>query len=401
MDCSEQPAAENFSPFFGFIVRSQSWFSRVSALLACALCGCSLALRRCHPSALRRSLPLLRVHQVCPHLSRLRTRHGELSTRRSFCAVLKKAGRSQHAVEEDEFVEDEFEDDVDSVAEQLGEEAAPRRGVDGQDRRAALYEQALGDALAVVAKPKHELKHRPAREAILASLVHAAAPQDLPRVVEVLQQWRLKDLPAPKDATIQHLLKRFSESERPEEGVQLLAQRDKYHMDVPANIRATYPLFHALSRPVATVSSAAETSAVDSETGAAAAAAAPVPAAETVVPPSDAALVLYDLVQLYHPGAVSSDPFVLLTTLASALRHGDSSSSTTKHVQSLVSQLQALGEDQIVQQVQQELPQKWQATMRMRARAIAFAMRDLDHAEFEWFAHLAETLQKVTTRRTA
>ena len=302
--------------------------------------------------------------------------------------MLKKAGRSQHAVEEDEFVEDEFEDDVDSVAEQLGEEAAPRRGVDGQDRRAALYEQALGDALAVVAKPKHELKHRPAREAILASLVHAAAPQDLPRVVEVLQQWRLKDLPAPKDATIQHLLKRFSESERPEEGVQLLAQRDKYHMDVPANLRATYPLFHALSRPVATVSSAAETSAVDSETGAAAAAAAaPVPAAETVVPPSDAALVLYDLVQLYHPGAVSSDSFVLLTTLASALRHGDSSSSTTEHVQSLVSQLQALGEDRIVQQVQQELPHTWQATMRMRSRAIAFAMRDLDHAEFEWFAH--------------
>lgn len=314
--------------------------------------------------------------------------------------MLRKAGKSQHAVEEDEFVEDEFEDDVDSVAEQLGEEVAPRRGVDGQDRRAALYEQALADALAVVAKPKHELKHRPAREAILASLVHAAAPQDLPRIVQVLQQWRLKDLPAPKDSTIQHLLKRFSESERPEEGVQLLAQRDKYHMDVPANISATYPLFHALSRPVAKVSTAAETSAVDSEAGAPADAA-PVPAAETVVPSSDAALVLYDLVQLYHPGAASSDSFVLLTTLASALRHGDSSSSTTEHVQSLVSQLQALGEDRIVQQVQQELPQRWQATMRMRARAIAFAMRDLDHAEFEWFAHLAETLQKVTTRRRA
>ncbi|GAA5873825.1 hypothetical protein JCM3774_000694 [Rhodotorula dairenensis] len=303
--------------------------------------------------------------------------------------VLKKAGKAAHAVEEDEFVEDEFEDDVDSVTEQVGNEA-PQRGLYGQDRRAALYEQALGDALAAVAKPKHELKRRPAPEAILASLVHSAAPQDLPRVVQVLHQWRQKDLHAPKEATVQHLLKRFSESERPEDGVALLAERDKYRLDVPAELKATYPLFHALSRPAKT-SAAGEAAAASPEDSAE-----PSSSTGNPVPPSDAAFVLYDLLELYHPGAASTDPFILLTTLASALRHGEKPS--TARVQSVVSHLQALGEDRIIEQVQRQLAKKWQATMRMRARAIAFAMRDLDHAEFEWFAHLAETLQKATTK---
>ncbi|GAA5992203.1 hypothetical protein JCM10908_001818 [Rhodotorula pacifica] len=307
--------------------------------------------------------------------------------------VFKKAGKSAQAIEEDEFVEDEFEDDVDSVAEQLSE--APRRGLAGQDRRAAIYEQALSDALKAVAKPKHELKRRPAPEAILASLVHSAGPQDLPRVTEVLQHWRQKDLPAPKEATIQHLLKRFSESERPQDGVALLAQRDKYRMDVPANLKATYPLFHALSRSAAAPSIAAAAVAEDGAEPSAEAEATTTPSSPATPPPSDSAFVLYNLLELYNPGAVSSDSFILLTTLASALRNGESS---TARVQTLLSQLQALGEEQIVQQVQRDLAKKWQATMRMRARAIAFAMRDLDHAEFEWFAHLAETLQKVTTK---
>lgn len=189
---------------------------------------------------------------------------------------------------------------------------------------------------------------------------------------------------------MQHLLKRFSESARPEDGVALLAERDKYRMDVPADLKATYPLFHALSRPIPT-SAGGEAAAVSPEDGADS----PAPTG-TAVPLSDAAFVLYDLLELYHPGAASTNSFILLTTLTSALRHGEPTS--TARMQSLVSHLQALGEDRIIEQVQRDLTKKWQATMRMRARAIAFAMRDLDHAEFEWFAHLAETLQKVTTK---
>lgn len=263
----------------------------------------------------------------------------------------------------------------------------------GQDKRAAIYEKALGDALKAVSKPTRELKRRPAPEAILASLVQSAGPQDLPRVVEVLQQWRQKELPAPRQATVQHLLKRFAESDRPQDGVNVLAQRDKYRTDVPADLQATYPLFHALSKPAATPAPAPADSAAPADE---ATEAAPPAVATPPSSASDSAFVLYDLLQLYHPGIASQDSFVLLTTLAAALRNGES---TSERVHSVMKQLQALGEDQVVQQVRRDLSKRWQATMRMRARAIAYAMRDLDHAEFEWFAHLSETLQKLAVPR--
>ncbi|GAA6020850.1 hypothetical protein JCM8202_005467 [Rhodotorula sphaerocarpa] len=343
---------------------------------------------------------LARVCTACVRTSRLLARPAPALAPvqpgpRAFSAAapaLKKAGRSAQAFEEeDDFVEDEFEDDVDAVVEDLTAHAA-QRGAQGADKRAAIYEQALAAALKAVNAPARQLRYRPAPESTVAALVQAAGPQDLPRVVEVLQQWRQKDLPAPKGPTVQHLLKRFAESDRPQDAVDLLAARDRFRLNLPSNLSATYPLFHALSRPTPVV--AAEAAAVTD--AAEPAAPADSPATSPIAPPSsEAAFVLYDLLRLYHPEAAAGDSFVLLTTLAAALRNGEAN---TARVQAVLSQLQALGEDRVVEQVRSGLSKRWQATMRMRARAIAYAMRDLDHAEFEWFAHLSETLQKVTAR---
>ncbi|BGP51043.1 hypothetical protein JCM10450v2_006969 [Rhodotorula kratochvilovae] len=286
-------------------------------------------------------------------------------------AFYKKAHKHAQPEFEEEFIEDEFDD-----LEEVASSSAPAPGAQGQTR-AARFAQAQADVQAALKRAKQHggRSHLPSTR-LLNHLVRTSEPAQLPEVLRLVAKWRAASLPALGDETAALLLRRLAQLEADDghAAVEVLANRDLYGVDVPADLKALYPVFSKLSRPPTTVEGEPATEAEAD------------PAAATGAyrilssNPADLAFVLHDLAAQHAPASAATDAVVLLSTLAAAVRAGELS---TPRVGALVAEVQAAGEEALVRQAQSELGAKWRDIVRMRARVVAEKMREGAHAEVE------------------
>jgi hypothetical protein len=199
-------------------------------------------------------------------------------------------------------------------------------------------------------------------------LTHSTT-QDLPKTLEVIKQWRKKRLPLLADQAVEILVKRLSESESLLNPVEVLADRLNYGVEIK-DIKQLYPLFIKLSKP-------------------------PSRDQQTSISSTSTLFDLLTLAQQHSPSTTVKDSFAHVATLAQALSSSPSRSSVK--IDGLISHVQSLGEDYILQEVQQSLSKKLQVIMRMRGMRVTDELKKKQRdEEFEWFAHLTERLVILT-----
>ncbi|GAA5836947.1 hypothetical protein JCM9279_007712 [Rhodotorula babjevae] len=299
--------------------------------------------------------------------------------------VFKKASKQVQEEFDDEFVEEEFDDFEDDAASSPSASAP----ADQTKSRGALYAQALGSVQQALRRAKkHDGRSHLPSPSLVDHLVRAAEPSQLPEVLSLVAKWRAATLPALSSSTAALLVKRLVQldADQGQAAVEVLLNRDLFGVDVPADLEALYPVFAKVSRPQAAAAEGAE-----------APADAPAPVVAAASPsayrfesrsPADVAFALHGLATQHAPTSAPHDALVGLSTLAAALRSGERSSA---RVDDLVRRVVAVGEDELVRQAR-GLSRRWRDIVRMRARVVAEAMREEQHGEVEWFAHLAESL---------
>ena len=373
------------------LARSPTMLSRV-----CTSCVRS-ARQLVRPATLPAARPAPRAFSAAapgaPHLppllaklSRARTRTQRPELTPASHAVLKKASKQAQEEFDDEFVEEEFDD----FEEDVGSSPSASAPADQTKSRSALYAQALGNVQQALRRAKkHDGRSHLPSPSLVDHLVRAAEPSQLPEVLSFVAKWRSATLPALSTSTAALLVKRLVqlEADQGQAAVEVLLNRDLFGVDVPADLEALYPVFAKVSRPQA--AAAAE--------GADAPADAPAPVVAAASPgayrfesrsPADVAFALHGLATQNAPTSAPHDALVGLSTLAAALRSGERSS---PRVDDLVRRVVAVGEDELVRQAR-AMSRRWRDIVRMRARVVAEAMREEQHGEVEWFAHLAESL---------
>ncbi|GAA6049907.1 hypothetical protein JCM3770_007044 [Rhodotorula araucariae] len=290
---------------------------------------------------------------------------------------------------EEEFVEDEFDD-----LEEVPSASTASTGAETLTRGARFAEaQAEVQAALKRAKQHGGRSHLPSPR-LLNQLVRTSEPAQLADVLRLVAKWRAANLPAPGGETAALLVRRLAQLETDDghAAVELLANRDLYGVDVPADLKALYSLFAKLSRPQSAAAEATEANAEAEADPAAATGAYRILSTN----PVDLAFVLHGLAVQYAPGAAATDAVILLSTLAAAARTGELASA---RVGALVAQVQAAGEEALVRQAAAgALGARWRDIVRMRARVVAEKMREAGHPEVEWFAHLAESLHALARK---
>ncbi|GAA5868322.1 hypothetical protein JCM8547_002153, partial [Rhodosporidiobolus lusitaniae] len=312
----------------------------------------------------------------------------------------KKVSKAQQ-FEEDDFVEDSFEDDVDAAQEFTPSSSTSSSSSPHSSDRATRYAKFLAVAQKTLRQPDHHLATHIPSQRILVNLAQQSSVEDLPETLDVLAKWRARGLGPVGEKATTFLLKRLAQRAEEDGGVkavEVISDRTKYGVDVPEDLKALYPLFQRLSRPqTAPEPAAAVTEPAEGEETAAAApsetpSSSPAPASSSNV---DLIFSLYNTALLHHPTSASRDPLLLLSTLTAAARAGKLSS---PRVSALVSATQKTGEDALVEQTRQ-MGKKGRDLVRMRSRVVAQKMREEKHLEVEWFAHLAESLHGVAAAK--
>ncbi|GAA5935202.1 hypothetical protein JCM10213_000676 [Rhodosporidiobolus nylandii] len=301
--------------------------------------------------------------------------------------VNKKASKKAAAQEfEDEFEVEEFEDD--------GEVApSPSAAVEAGSTRAERFQRFLFAANNTVSLPTHQLRSKAPSQREIHNVLIQSSPEDLPAALEVIAKWRARGLQPMSEKTVALLARKLAaaaELDGGKTGVDVFTDRTRYGADVPADLSGLYGLFAKLSKPQVAAEAPA---AVEPAAEGAEEAVESTPSSSSSSPSAaDLAYSLYSTSLLHRPAETASNALVLLSTLAALARAGEVSSSRSAQ---LISQVQAAGEDALVAQAQ-ALPRRWKDIVRMRSKAVADEMRTKEHAEVEWFAHLAESLQVAT-----
>lgn len=343
------------------------------------------------PAALPAARPAPRAFSAAapgaPHLppllvelsrARARTQRPELTLESH--TVFKKASKQVQEEFDDEFVEEEFDD----FEEDVGSSPSASAPADQTKSRGALYAQALGNVQQALRRAKkHDGRSHLPSPSLVDHLVRAAEPSQLPEVLSLVAKWRSATLPALSASTAALLVKRLVqlEADQGQAAVEVLLNRDLFGVDVPADLEALYPVFAKVSRPQAAAAAEGAKAAV-------VAAASPGAYRFESRSPADVAFALHGLATQNAPTSAPHDALVSLSTLAAALRSGERSS---PRVDDLVRRVVAVGEDELVRQAR-AMSRRWRDIVRMRARVVAEAMREEQHGEVEWFAHLAESL---------
>ncbi|GAA5879430.1 hypothetical protein JCM1840_007036 [Sporobolomyces johnsonii] len=301
--------------------------------------------------------------------------------------LLKKQAKQRQDAFEEEFEEDVI-DDVDEPAPSLSPSGPAGSGTRGDHRpRAEKYAEELSRVENILAQPTFSLaSHRPSIR-LLTRLIWYTSPATLSQTLEIVAKWRHKGLPVLNEAAVTALINRLSElpNEERAKAVEVLADRTKYNIDI-THVRFLHSLFAKFSQPVPVVAAAVAE-------GADAASASDDAAAFT-----QQANLCFDLLALarqHTPTTVATDPLALLTTLSAAFKAGEWD---TPRVNELVAQVQRIGEAGLVQKMQKDMGKAKRTIVRYRAMRIATLMREKGHGELEWFAHLAETLERLNQK---
>ncbi|GAA5968448.1 hypothetical protein JCM11641_007641 [Rhodosporidiobolus odoratus] len=286
---------------------------------------------------------------------------------------LKKQSKNQ-AVQDfaEEFEEDEFDDDEVPPPSSNPSSTA--------NTRSERYDTYLAAVRSTLKQSQHYHKtHHPSQREIIR-LVQQSSTETLPEVLEVVAKWRargLQPISAKTAAVLARRLGEAAEQDGGKTGVEVLANRTKYGVDIPEDLQPLYGLLAKISRPQALEAVTEAPVVEESEEGAA-------PSGDSSVSSSspstaDLAYSLYTTALLHQPRAATSDSLVLLATLSALARNGELSSARASE---LVSVIQKEGEDAIVDHAT-KLPRKWKDVARMRSRVIAQEMRNEKYAEDE------------------
>lgn len=169
------------------------------------------------------------------------------------------------------------------------------------------------------------------------------------------------------------LIKRLSQQQpEPVEGeavvddlvIKVLGDRSKYGVEI-SDIEQLYPLFQKFSKP------------------------------QTPLPSISNDLLT--LARQHTPSTTSTDSFAHLCVLSSILSRSKTPP-TSPQIERLISHLQKLGEDFILQEFGNKLSNKEKLVMRFRAMRVTEELRKRQVLEdsTEWFAHLTERLVILT-----
>ncbi|GAA5959175.1 hypothetical protein JCM21900_001416 [Sporobolomyces salmonicolor] len=293
----------------------------------------------------------------------------------------------KHAKQRQDDFEEEFEEDVIDDVDEPAPSSPLASGTAGSGTRAAKYAEKLSPVEEVLSLPAFRLAAQRPSIRLLAAVLYSSSPADLPQTLEVVAKWRHKGLPVLNPRAVHVLVKRLSElpNEESAKAIEVLADRTKYGVEI-VHVRLLYPLFAKFSKPFPVIGAAA----AEGEDAA--------PASEDAAALTQQANLCFDLLTLarkHTPTTTASDPFALLTTLAAALKAGEWD---TPRVSELVAQVQRVGEEGLVQRAQEDFGKAKRTIVRFRAMRIAELMREKRHGELEWFAHLAETLERLHTK---
>ncbi|BGO94929.1 hypothetical protein NBRC10512_000605 [Rhodotorula toruloides] len=326
-----------------------------------------------------------RVCTACVRTVRQATAHSQprptLPTPRAFSALApttpayaKKAKKAETLpAEDEEFVEDEFEDELDgSVGEEPGE-----AGKATKDTKESKYGEAQRQLRRALRLKGRNLRASPPSTRILENLANNAEPHQFTQVQDAIRKWHERNFLKPNSRLPEVVASRFGRGGAAVKAVDMLANRNIYRMDAPSLLNL-YPVFRGLSRAQPNASETPAPAGFDS-------AASPT---EIV----DAAFTLHTLTLVYHPEA-NNNPLIDAFVLATALKNGETDS---PRVQAMIKRLAVRHEGPIVAYAEHKLPHKWVAVLVTQMRDIAVALVERKDANAEFFAHLAERLMAET-----
>ncbi|BGP34782.1 hypothetical protein JCM10296v2_006604 [Rhodotorula toruloides] len=330
-------------------------------------------------------MALTRVCTACVRTVRQATAHSQprptLPTPRAFSALApttpvyaEKAKKAETLpAEDDQFVEDEFEDELDgSVGEEPGEAGKPTK-----DAKEVKYGDAQRQLQRAFRLKGRELRASPPSTRILENLANNAEPHQYTQVQDAIRKWHERNFLKPNSRLPEVVASRFGRGGAAVKAVDMLANRNIYRMDAPS-LNNLYPVFRGLARAQPNASETPAQAGFDS-------AASP---AEIV----NAAFTLHTLTLVYHPEA-NKNPLVDAFVLATALKNGEADS---PRVKAMIQRIVERHERLTVAYTENKLPRKWAAALADQMRDIAVALVERKHADCEFFAHLAERLMAET-----
>ncbi|GAA5948440.1 hypothetical protein JCM3765_001420 [Sporobolomyces pararoseus] len=299
---------------------------------------------------------------------------GEADHIQYWSLAFKKSSKQQAVEFEEEFQEDEF-DDIDATLEQSESTQSSSLGGGGKEQR---YSASLAQVERVNSQPLFRLASNQPSSSLITSLLTHSTTETLHKTLESIEQWRKKRLPLLSERAVNILIKRLSQQHDQVGGdgqdlvLKVLGDRSKYGVEI-SDIKQLYPLFQKFSKPHLFVESTNSGS------------------------PSSICNDLLTLSRQHTPSTTSTDSFAHLCVLSSILS-GFKTPPTSPQIEFLINHLQNLGEDFILQDLNQKLSKKEKLVMRFRAMRVTEELRKRQVLEdsTEWFAHLTERLVILT-----
>lgn len=280
--------------------------------------------------------------------------------------------------EDEEFVEDEFDDELDgSLGEEPGES-----GKTSRESKAMKYGAAQRQLRRALRLKPREVRGSPPSARILENLANNAEPHQFQQVQDAVKRWHEHNLQKPNSRLPEIIASRFARGGAAVKAAEILANRDVYRMDAPS-LSNLYSVFRGLAKAQAGASEGAAPAGPDAAAS----------AADIV----KAAFILRTVARVYHPEA-SADPLVDTFVLAAAVKNGETDS---ERVQALIRRAISRGEEPTIAYAADTVPHKWARAFVDETRAIAVALVEQKHADVEFFAHLAERLMEDARKRKA
>ncbi|GAA6064580.1 hypothetical protein JCM10212_006464 [Sporobolomyces blumeae] len=293
--------------------------------------------------------------------------------------------KKQQTRSADAFEEEFEEDEIDDVDAELERQPGAGGEVGVAQSRTAAHEATVARLDEVLGQPAYLLDSRPPSNKLLTNLFATTDSTTLAGSLELLKAWRKKGLGIPNDKAVKLLLARLAAWDGPDarRAMGVIADRTSYGVEV-RRIEDLYPLFKEWSKSRAKLEREAERQQPEDR----------VDVADVVAIQSDLCHDLLTLAEQHAPESVAVDAFGHLATLATTLEAHAVRPSPVSHarVARLIEHLERLGEDYIVQEVKAKFGRKWRYVARYRGMRVVDGMRKGNHAELEWFAHLAESL---------